>query len=62
MVTLWLLTIKTAIKQVVSRGEQIGVMGSTGYAFGVHTHFHFIVDGRLTDACTIMDCTQVPWS
>lgn len=48
--------------QVVSRGEQIGVMGSTGYAFGVHTHFHFIVDGHLTDACTIMDCTQVPWS
>lgn len=48
--------------QVVTRGEQIGVMGATGYATGVHTHFHFIVDGVLTDACTIMDCTTIPWS
>ena len=54
--------ILVSVGQTVTRGEQIGIMGSTGYAFGVHTHFHFIVDGVLTDACTIMDCTQVPWS
>ena len=50
------------VGQIVSRGEQIGVMGMTGYATGVHTHFHFIVNGVLTDACSIMDCTTVPWS
>lgn len=55
-------SILVEVGQVVSRGEQIGIMGSTGYAFGVHVHFHFYVDGKITDACTIMDCTTVPWS
>ena len=55
-------SILVEVGQVVSRGEQIGIMGMTGYATGVHTHFHFIVDGVVTDACTIMDCTTVPWS
>ncbi len=55
-------SILVEVGQVVSRGEQIGIMGMTGYATGVHTHFHFIVNGVITDACTIMDCTTVPWS
>ncbi len=55
-------SILVEVGQVVSRGEQIGVMGMSGYATGVHTHFHFIVDGVLTDACSIMDCTTIPWS
>ncbi len=50
------------VGDIVSRGEQIGVMGMTGFAYGVHTHFHFIVNGVLTDACSIMDCTTIPWS
>ncbi len=55
-------SILVEVGQVVTRGEQIGIMGMTGYATGVHTHFHFIVNGVITDACTIMDCTTVPWS
>lgn len=46
---------------IVTRGDQIGNIGMTGVATGPHVHFHFIIDGTLTNACTIMDCTSIPW-
>jgi murein DD-endopeptidase MepM/ murein hydrolase activator NlpD len=35
--------------QVVEKGEQIGVMGETGHATGVHLHFEVYRNGSLVD-------------
>ena len=48
--------------QTVQRGDVIGQIGMTGYATGPHVHFHFLVDGVITNACNIMDCNTIPWS
>lgn len=53
--------IGVSVGQVVTRGDYIGNIGMTGRATGPHVHFHFIVDGVRTNACTIMDCSTIPW-
>lgn len=54
--------IGVSVGQIVTRGDYIGNIGMTGYATGPHVHFHFYVDGVRTNACTIMDCSQIPWA
>lgn len=47
----------------VSRGQQIGIMGSTGYATGVHLHFEMHRNGGPVDPqpelCAAVECTFV---
>ena len=39
--------ILTSVGQVVQKGDQIGIMGETGDAFGVHLHFEIIQNDNL---------------
>ena len=48
------------VGQTVQRGEVIGQIGRTGLATGNHVHFHFIVDGHITEVCNYMDCGSIP--
>lgn len=53
--------ITVSVGDTVTRGDQIGNIGMTGVATGPHVHFHFIVNGTLTNACSIMNCGSIPW-
>ncbi len=39
-------SINVALGTKIAKGQKIGVMGSTGNAYGVHLHFEVIVDGE----------------
>lgn len=39
--------------QLVKQGEQLGTVGSTGYATGPHLHYEFLVNGVHTDPRTV---------
>ncbi|MGI9147893.1 MAG: M23 family metallopeptidase [Chloroflexota bacterium] len=41
--------------QRVTRGEQIGLMGSTGFSTGSHLHFEIRQDGQLRDPLTFLE-------
>ncbi|MEG0822947.1 MAG: peptidoglycan DD-metalloendopeptidase family protein [Erysipelotrichaceae bacterium] len=41
---------------VVGKGQQIGNIGDTGYAFGAHVHFEVRYNGRVMDGCDYLGC------
>jgi murein DD-endopeptidase MepM/ murein hydrolase activator NlpD len=46
--------VKVAAGQSVSVGQQIGLMGSTGYSTGPHLHFEVIKNGQFIDPFTVL--------
>ena len=42
-------SIKVRLGQIVSKGQEIGYMGDTGYTFGAHLHFQVIQNGNNVD-------------
>ncbi len=46
--------------QKVSRGEVIGLVGSTGRSTGSHLHYELLVNGRLTDPVSLLNGGRRP--
>lgn len=44
------------VGQIVQKGDIIGMIGNTGYSFGVHLHLEFWKEGERIDPCTILAC------
>ena len=42
-------TVNVNINDIVNRGDILGYMGETGYAFGGHLHFEMIKNGKKID-------------
>ncbi len=42
-------SIKVKVGQIVSKEQEIGYMGDTGYTFGAHLHFQVIQNGKNVD-------------
>jgi len=42
-------SIKVKVGQIVSKAQEIGYMGDTGYTFGAHLHFQIIQKGSTVD-------------
>lgn len=42
-------SIKVKVGQIVSKSQEIGYMGDTGYTFGAHLHFQIIKNGKTVD-------------
>ena len=42
------------VGQRVSQGEQIGLVGSTGYSTGPHLHFTVYKNGKLIDPLSVL--------
>lgn len=50
--------IRVRVGQQVSRGEQIGDMGSTGRSTGVHLHYEVHVNGKAIDPMTFLEAAK----
>lgn len=46
--------IGVSVGQNVSRGQQIGVVGDTGLAFGYHLHFNVLLNGRTINPMSVL--------
>ena len=42
-------SIKVKVGQIVSKSQEIGYMGDTGYTFGAHLHFQVVENGKTVD-------------
>ena len=54
MVTLYAHMSSRSVKKgdVVKKGQQLGLVGSTGYSTGPHLHFEIIKNGKYVDPMT----------
>lgn len=52
-------SIKVKVGQIVSKGQEIGYMGDTGYTFGAHLHFQVIQNGKNVDPLPYLEDKKV---
>ena len=49
------------VGDVVTKGQYIGDIGTTGITTGPHVHFEIKVNGERRDPCEYMDCDAIEW-